>query len=182
VTDATDAPVVPAGITFTVPEGWYNEGWAITKNNVNISFWTVANTYRDPCKFVSTALVPPLGPAVADLVTALGRQAGTHVVSTAPVTLGGHPGQLVELDWPAGIDVSKCEGGDLRLWIAPGPGDPSRSGGVGRHSAVWIVDVGGQRTVVEITTLPRSVTATDRAEAQAIVESIRFGSPASPVP
>jgi hypothetical protein len=174
VTDSSEEPVVPAKIGFTVPEGWYNEGWAITKGDVNVSFWTVANTYRDPCKATSTVLVPPLGAGVDDFATALGQQTGTKVVSAVPVTLDGHSGQLVELDWPAGIDVSKCEGGDLRLWVALGGGDPARSGGMGRHSTLWIVDVDGLRTVVELTMLPGSVTDAQRSEARAIVESIRF--------
>jgi hypothetical protein len=174
MTDASDEPVVPAGIMFTVPPGWYNQGWAIEKGDVDVSFWTVGNTYRDPCKSASTALNPPLGPTVEDFVTALGQQTGTHVISTTPVTLDGHSGQLVELDWPAGIDVSTCEDGDLRLWVALGTGDPSRSGGMGRHSTLWIIDVDGLRTVVEVTTLPTSVTDAQRSEARTIVESIKF--------
>ena len=182
MTDGTDEPVLPAGIQFTVPDGWHNAGWAIEKADVQVSFWAIGNTYRDPCKSVSTALVPPLGPTVGEFVSALQAQAGTKVDSTTPVTVGGHSGQLVELDWPAGVDVSKCEAGDLRLWIAPGSGDPSRGGGVGRHSTLWIVDVDGRREVIEVTSVPGSITEAKRSEARSIVESITFAAQASPAP
>lgn len=176
-TDPTDT-AFPVAATFTVPDGWSNAGWAIVKDDVAVSFWTVAETYRDPCKWASTKV--NLGPTVDDLVTALRAQKDRNATEPVPTTLGGFDGQQIEVDWPDDVLQATCDpspagpsNGEYRLFIAPGPGDPSRWGSMGAHSVLRIADVNGTRVLVEITE-PPGITEAQRAEAEQIVDSIEF--------
>ena len=175
VTDPTDT-AFPVAATFTVPDGWSNAGWAILKDDVAVSFWTVAETYGDPCLWESTKV--NLGPTVDDLVVALRAQKDRNATEPAPTTLGGFDGQQIEVDWREDISQSSCDpgaggAGEYRLFIAPGPGDPSRWGSMGSHSVLKIADVNGTRVLVEITE-PPGITDAQRAEAEQIVDSIEF--------
>ena len=172
-TYATDK--FPGGhrVVVTLPEGWSND-WALLKDDMSLSFWPIANTWRDPCRSVSTALTPTLGPTVGDLVAALGDQVGTKPTSPRPVSVAGYSGQQMELDWPSDVDVSKCERQDYRLWIAPGEGDPSRSMSLGSHTVLWILDVDGSRLVIDADYRPGTTATAHRAELESLVQSIRI--------
>jgi hypothetical protein len=175
VTDPTDTGF-PEAASFTVPNGWSNAGWGIVKDDVAVSLWTVAETYRDPCQWESTKV--DLGPTVDDLVVALRAQNDRNATEPVPTTLGGFNGQLIELDWRDDVDQASCDpgaggAGEYRLFIAPGPGDPSRWGSIGSHSVLRIADVNGTRVLVEITE-PPGITDAQRAEAEQIVDSITF--------
>jgi len=175
VTDPADT-AFPVAATFTVPDGWSNAGWAIVKDDVAVSLWTVAETYGDPCQWESTKV--SLGPTVDDLVTALRAQKDRNATEPVPTTLAGFDGQQIEVDWRADVVQSSCDpgaggAGEYRLFIAPGPGDPSRWGSIGSHSVLRIAAVNGTRVLVEITE-PPGITAGQRAEADQIVDSIEF--------
>jgi hypothetical protein len=176
VTDSTDT-AFPVAAAFTLPDGWNNDGWAVTKDDVAVSFWTVAETYGDPCQWESTKV--NLGPTVDDLVAALRAQKDRNATEPVPTTLGGFEGQLIEVDWPDDVLQTNCDPGagnsvgEYRLFIAPGPGDPSRWGSMGTHSVLRIADVNGTRVLVEITE-PPGITDAQRAEAEQIVDSIEF--------
>jgi hypothetical protein len=175
VTDPTDT-AFPVAASFTVPDGWSNAGWAMVRDDVAISFWTVAETYADPCQWESTKV--NLGPTVDDLVVALRAQKDRNATVPVPTTLGGFDGQLIEVDWRDDVAQSSCDpgaggAGEYRLFIAPGPGDPSRWGSMGSHSVLRIADVNGTRVLVEITE-PPGITEAERAEAERIVDSIEF--------
>lgn len=183
VTNPAD-PIVPLAITFTLPEGWENGGWALIKNGTNLSFWTVTNTYADPCRWSTTALDPPLGPSVDDLVVALRAQAGRNTTAPTPASVGGYSGQRIELDWPADVVPQRdCDGGEYRLWIF-GDNAP-RANTMGVHSTIWIVDVDGLRVAIEVDT-PPNASADQLVENELIVESISFDlsapAPTSPSP
>ena len=176
-TDPTDT-AFPVAATFTLPDGWSNAGWALMKDDVAVSFWTVAETYRDPCQWASTKV--NLGPTVDDLVTALRAQKDRNTTEPVPTTLGGFAGQQIEVDWPDDVLQPTCDpspagpsNGEYRLFIAPGPGDPSRWGSMGAHSVLRIADVNGTRVLVEITE-PPGITEAERAAADQVVNSITF--------
>ena len=176
-TDSTDT-AFPVAATFTVPDGWSNAGWALMKDDVAVSFWTVAETYGDPCQWESTKV--NLGPTVDDLVTALRAQKGRNATEPVPTTLGGFEGQQIEVDWPDDVLQTTCDPspagpstGEYRLFIAPGPGDPSRWGSMGAHSVLRIADANGTRVLVEITE-PPGITEAERAAAEQVVNSIHF--------
>jgi hypothetical protein len=172
-----DGAVIPMPVTFTVPAGWYNEGWAITKNETYISFWSVTNTYRDPCHWSTTALDPTLGPSGQDLIDALRDQAGRDATLPVATTIDGRPAQRVELEWPE-VDLGSCDDGEYRLFVFGADG--SRGNTIGFHDLIWILDVDGFRVVIEATERP-DITDALGSETQSIIDSIRFGLPAAPV-
>jgi hypothetical protein len=171
-------------VSFTVPTGWGHADWAIEKPsgatasglNQNgqmwLSFWTVANTYRDPCRWMNTALDPPLGPTVQDLVTALRAQAGSNATAPSAVRIGPYVGQRMTIDIPTDQDASTCDGGRNRLWITPDGGERSTGAFSGFHRVLWIVDVDGIRVVVE-GDYGLNATDQERAEIEAIMASIQ---------
>jgi len=156
--------------------------------DVYISPHLVANVYTGGCHWLGTALVPPVGPTVDDLATALLAQAGPGASPPIAVTVGGHPGKKVELSIPQGVDVTKCDSdGNFAIfgrWLAAGQryGAAPWTYGNGQHNTVYIIDVDGTRQVIDSMFLPGTSTA-DRAEIDQIVASIRFEPrPASPSP
>jgi len=174
VTDQAD-PVFPIAVSLTLPDGW-SQTWALEKAGVNISFWSVANISSDPCRWETTLLDPVLGPGVQDLVSALEAQVGRTGTTTTPVAVDGHSGQLMDLDWPASLDLLTCDRSEYHLFEGPG-GDAPRANAIGRHSMLWILDVDGARIVIE-GTYPQGGGAAERAEIQAIVDTMQIG-PAS---
>jgi hypothetical protein len=182
---------VPVTIHLSVPDGWQQAGWAIQKAgmDLHLSFWTVEDTYTDPCHWTTTALGAALGRSVSDLAAALRAQVGRTVTAPEAIAVGGHSGLRLDLVVPDSIGTEACDQGEYRDWVGPGNGDASRwvpvqVGYAGYVDTAWIIDVDGFRLVIDVT---RStvVTAVDLAEAEAIVESItiddvsagvRFGS------
>jgi hypothetical protein len=169
---------VPVAIHLLLPDGWHQAGWALQKSEVEsyVSFWTVENTYIDPCHWQTTAVSPPVGPSVADLVAALRGQKGRTVSEPTPVTIGGFSGELLTLEAPGDIGQAPCDQGEYRNWVGPGAGDASRfvpvdSAYAGYIDSVWILDVHGFRLVVDVTEAP-TITQLERAEARGIVDSL----------
>jgi hypothetical protein len=178
----TGDPIVPVRFSLTVPSGWRNEGWAITKSSdtaVIVSPWTVLYTYEDPCRWMTSVVDP--GPSVEGLVDALRQQAGRNPSAAVPVTIDGHAGQQIELDVPADMDSSACDGREYRTWVGPGTGvtgtsvsEPSRIGlKPGLHSVVTVLDLDGTRFVIEAS-YPGGSSPTIRSEVLSIVESIQI--------
>ena len=179
----TDDPIVPVRFSFTVPSGWRNAGWgAIDKGGdgtLIVTPWTVRYTYRDPCRWMASVVDP--GATVQGLVDALRQQIGHKATAAVPATIDGHEGQRIELDVNVTVDPQKCDGGEYRVWVAPGPGvtgtalqEPARYGlPTGFHSSLTILDVNGTRLIIEAS-YPAGTSAAVRAELQTIVDSIRF--------
>ncbi len=78
----------------------------------------VVNLVTDGCQD-HFAAVPPVGPTVDDLATALSELAPFEV-TTAPedVTIYGYSGKHLEWTVPD-IAFDRCDAGDVRSWIAP---------------------------------------------------------------
>jgi hypothetical protein len=120
-----------------------------------------------------------VGTTVDELGSALLAQEGRIASAATDVTLGGFPAQRIELTVPAGFDSASCDGGIIRFWPDPGPNE---SGGVccapaGTTDVVYIVDVDGN-TFVVVARHTAISSAQDRAELDAIVDSIRIDHPA----
>ena len=189
-----DPCCVRSRMTFTVPA----TGWSafdpvfVGKNlagggdtfDLYLSPFLVANTYTGGCHWLGTALTPPVGPTVDDLATALIAQAGPGALPPVAVTMDGHPGKKVELSIPKDLDVATCDSdGDFAIfgrWLTVGQsyGAAPYTYGNGQHNTVYIIDVDGQRQVIDTMYLPAASTA-DRAELDQIVASIRFETAAS---
>jgi hypothetical protein len=199
VTDGDWAdPTVGLPVSFTLPDGWGNAGWAIetppgatytgvtADDQIWISLWTVANVPTDPCRGVTTMPDPPVGPSVDDFVSAMRAQVGSNATAPDPVSIDGRAGQVLEYEIPADLDAATCERGEYDLWTAGGDGTRTAGSFRGLRGRLWVVDVedlaGGQpvRLVIEAT-LPAEASPSQWAKAEAIVDSFRLG-PAGPEP
>jgi len=188
-------------LIFTVPAtGWSGGGYNLRKgtfsptaedpsaNSMTVAMtpWKVANLYADPCHWRSGGLLdPPVGPTVDDLATALVQQAGGTRSTVSDVALGGYTGKKVELSWPDGLDVATCDiwGGGVRVygrWLESPDGTGGHSFGNGQRNTVYILDLDGQRAVIDTLSMPIASQA-DLAELEALVASIRF-EPSAPRP
>ncbi|HWJ82869.1 MAG TPA: hypothetical protein VNS55_11585 [Nocardioides sp.] len=121
---------------------------------------------RDPC---SVQAIDPVGPTVDDLVRALGELPVYELSRPEPVELGGAEGSYVEARIPRSYDASQCEGQDVQL---PGNPDTAVSGAPPYRGRWWILDVDGQRVVVQQNCWDCSADELDGAAATA--ESITF--------
>ena len=168
-------PSESTSVTFTVPEGW--EGFVgscvlpvtgtIAPDGMGICFGEVHDgLYSDPCQGARGPADVPVGPTVDELVDALTAQTAYEVSSPTDVTLGGYAGKRMDLRLPT--DVASCDLGEFYPWAgsiyAQGPDNRWR---------LWILDVDGDRLVVFSTDFP-GTSAADRAEQQAIVDSIQI--------
>ncbi len=105
----------------------------------------------------------PVGPTADDFATALADHPLLDTTTPADVTLAGYSGKYMDLQVPADIDACNAS---YRPWdgtiYAQGPG---------HRWHLWILDVDGQRVVVQ-TTDYIGTSAQDRAELQSIVDSV----------
>ena len=107
-----------------------------------------------------------------DLATALANMPGLDATTPTDVTVAGFQGKQLTLTAPASFaGCTLAPGGNSRVWELPlgatndmNPGDRDR---------VWILDVNGQRLVIQARESPGE-TAQAKAEAQAVLDSLRF--------
>jgi hypothetical protein len=174
----------PRWVVLTVPAtGWVSNDWIIFKNLpgssdshvIALSTWTIGNLKADPCRWKAGTLDPPVGPTVGDLAAALLEQAGPAEGTSTDVTLGGYRGKKIEFSIPSDFDQSSCDEGLFSRWEAVSePGDwGGWIYGGGMRNAVYIIDVDGQRLVIDTMSLP-AASATDLAEFDQLIASIRF--------
>ena len=186
-----EGPVTPGRFTFTVPAGWATqESSFVTKNldgepiipfgvgnNVLLVTWIVSHVYSDICNWSGTLI--DVGTTVDELANALLAQEGRVASAATDLMVGGFPAKRIELTVPADLDIAAtCDRGFIRFWPNEGPDE---TGGVccapaGSTDVVYVVDVDGERLVVVARHTAIS-SAADRAELDAIVDSIRIDSP-----
>jgi hypothetical protein len=163
---------------FTVPAGWNTFRENVTKNNgtpqeVLFTFWVVTDIFRDACQWdtYEGGLVSA-GSTPDDLVNALSQQLGRTASTPTDVSVGGYPAKMIELTVPADLDTSTCSHGSLRFWASQGDPNSGLYGGPGIDD-VYAIDLNGHRYVMLAHHDPGSSDA-DKAELQAIVDSVRF--------
>ncbi len=173
------------GFTLEVPATWSVDGGFVIKPGpgvLGISVWDVGEMPLDPCHWQGTMSDP--GPTVDDLVDAITTQRFRHATEPTDATLAGYRGRFVQWSVPnnrvvtgdaefEGCDVEPSNG--LRTFVSwLGNGEGQRFQQVaGQVDLLWVLDVGGQRLVVDATYSPDTTDA-DRAELTGIVESLRF--------
>jgi hypothetical protein len=185
----------PVRISFDVPEGWskVSQGpdYAVLTSHpdgaperppsgVTLGFYTVANLMADPCDREGRLVDPPVGPTVEDLVAAFKAtpaytsEGPRHPTDEAPAlratptSIDGHPGQRIDLN----LQLYMCPYGQAKQWQTPS-GSIRAAAGDWELSTLWIVDVGGERLVVDATSYPLS--ADERVdELRTIVDSIQL--------
>jgi len=165
-------------IEITVPDGWSNlDGWGVTTGSesgsrwMGITFWDVDEVYRHPCDGSET--IQP-GRTVTDLASALAEQPLREASQPVDLTIDGHAG--VQMGWsvPADFDFSTCDDGYFDSWTDVGGGGRYQQG-PGQVDRLWILDVDGERLVVDAMYMP-SADAKDRKELWRVMETIRFQS------
>jgi hypothetical protein len=120
--------------------------------------------HTDPCDVAITPDIP-VGPGVDDFANALAGNPLLEVTAPVEVTLAGYSGKYMDLQVPS--DILVCTG---RYWVW----EPALyAQGPSQRWHLWILDVDGIRVVVESMDYP-GTSAEDRAELQAIVDSIQI--------
>jgi hypothetical protein len=172
--------------TVDVPGTWSSaDGHFVVKNGapvLGLSVWDVGTVSRDPCHWRGNAYDP--GPTVDDLVDALTAQRLRHATTPTDVTLAGYPGRYLEWSVPTDMVVTgdaNFEGCDMERsngdryfvsWTGNGLGERYQQV-AGQIDQLWILDVDGQRLLVDATYSP-DVTKQDRDELDRVVDSLRF--------
>jgi hypothetical protein len=181
------APDISIAFTMAVPDGWEAGGPGpgrgpvglfpttgagfVGPTGMSLGFLTVTRLESDPCHW-SDGLDTAVGPAVDDLVTAIAANPGYDSSEPAAVSLGGYDGQRIDIQLPAGLDLSTCD--DAQFWVwAGGDGQTIYSQGADGRFHLWILDVEGHRVIVMTHDFPGTSQA-DLAELQSIVDSIRI--------
>jgi hypothetical protein len=166
-------------VTFTLPDGWDNIGWAVIKGDpiFGLAFMEVGNTHTDSCP--SVALDPPVGPTVDDLASAWADLPGFDATAPTDITVDGFQGKQVEFtvpDYDTGENPDDCAGGGHLMLLegADTPGDGLWAQGPNQHQQLWILDVDGTRLVIGAGWFP-DTSAQDRADIDEMLSSIQIG-------
>jgi hypothetical protein len=131
----------------------------------------VGNVFANPCHSNGTLLDPPIDSSVEGLVAGLASQKGHSATIPTDVEIDGYAGKYLEMTVPANIDVAACDHGEFRTWA--NPNGCCRYLESGQRDLLWIVDVAGDRLVIDAALGP-DTTQQDRADRIQMVESIRI--------
>jgi hypothetical protein len=171
-----------------VPNGWSSLGQFIVKNStdvIGLSVWDVSEVPSDPCHW-SNSLTDP-GPTVADLVESLMAQKTRNATPPRAVELAGYSGVYLEWSVPedavvtGDADFEGCdtwpENGhqDFVSWLSTGDGERYQQV-PGQMDWLWVLDVDGQRLVVDATHTPSS-SEEDIAQLRQVADSLSFQAP-----
>jgi len=179
--------------TVVVPDTWASAGGEFVVKYtfehppvLGLSVWDVGQVFRDPCDWVGQEYDP--GPTVEDLVAALVAQPMRNASQPIDVTLGGYSGQYLEWSVPADMksstwtdfDVCDIDPSDVihrnfNSWLGNGMGNRYQQV-PGQVDRLWVLDVDGQRLVIDATYSADTVQA-DRDELESAVASLRFAAP-----
>ena len=148
-------------------KGWYKR--SPDPPGMGFTFWTVENVFATPCG-PTGGMDPAIGSGVDDLADALVAQPGTVVDADRPVVVDGYTGRF--LDYTADLTLGNCDSGHLNRWTTVSDGT-SRQALDGEHDQVWILDVDGQRIVIDAFDFVTTSDA-DRAELAAVIDTVRI--------
>jgi hypothetical protein len=180
----SDAVLLPR-IAVTLPAGWTADGEGFYKNyspDLNpgeldasdagagpaLVAWQMSGTFVDPCTNL-TLVRPTPGPGIDALAAAYAHQPGTTAGPPTAVTVDGYSGKFVELTVTA--DITKCAD-NFHIWASP-DGNSRWVQGTNEMNRMYILDVGGHRFTFNAR-IPARTTAADRAELQAVIDSIHI--------
>jgi hypothetical protein len=166
-------------IAITLPSGWYNyNGWALNDGGtLSVAFWDVAKVYPTPCRWQGKPMIDP-GRTVDGLARALAAQPLRHASRPTDVALAGFRGKYLGWSVPSKIDFSRCGQGYFESWTGRGWATDRWQQGPGQVDQLWILDVRGQRLVIDASHMPWA-TRQQRAKLDRIVHSIKFLSASS---
>jgi hypothetical protein len=171
------------GVTVAVPSGWSASGdWVVIGPRGNdepdgmaIRFYTIPNLAVNPLAHSEGNLDPPVGPTADDMVQAIVAHPGWSASEPEDITIDGHAGQLVSITIPLDAELPVEDGGHTFYFYAE-PGGGGIWGFANGQTFDWyIVDVDGQRVIIDSFHYPGTPEA-DLAAQRTIVESVQFGS------
>jgi hypothetical protein len=131
-----------------------NEGLYLAYRSTILKVETADGDYGvspDACR--SFNVIDPAGPAVDDLVSAIRSEPIYSVSQPEPVEIDGARGQYFVLRIPPNYDASRCADDQVGL---PGTQESANNMEPGYLGRWWIVDVDGQRVVVQLFTAERN--------------------------
>jgi hypothetical protein len=180
-----DAPGKPfPKVVIVVPNGWVSyKSFAVqslvgTPRQLVVSFWNVVDVYANGCHWLGPMIDP--GPTVDGLAAVLAARPLRSATAPVAVSLGGYEGEYLAWSVPADIHFSSCDRGPgdttgfFESWTGNGTGGTDRyQQAPGQVDRLWILDVEGQRLVIDAGSLP-GATKQDRAEQTKVVDSITF--------
>ena len=189
-----DAAVIGTGhypdFTVKAPSPWStSDGYFVINHTggvvMGISVWDVGKVSRNPCHPLGHMYDP--GSTVNDLVAALEAKPMRNATTPADVTLGGYPGRYLQWSVPAhmvvnadsdfaGCDVQGNGHRDFVSWDGNGMGERYQQM-AGQVDRLWVLNVNGQRLLVDASYSPDTTPAERDALGQ-IATSLRFVSPA----
>jgi hypothetical protein len=141
----------PLRYEVDVPDGWrVLDGTYLNAPTDGHGILFVANVPRDgtdlpvhPCRDHTLWRV---GPTESDLARAIADQPVWRVSRPRPVTIDGSRGFHLEIELPARVDPADCVGGAVSEWESGRDGMATERS---FRSAWWILDVHGQRLLVQ---------------------------------
>jgi hypothetical protein len=179
---------VPATLSITVPSGWMSVGTHIVGKDYGqaagaaFGVWQISDRFKQPCTD-HTLFQPAPGPSVDELLNTLASQPGITPGPVTDVTVGGYSGKYVELTVATDIATCQVPSGDDALsgfWLwASADGDRRYVQDSDEMDRIYAVDVGGSRFTF-YARIPKRTTAADRAELQAMIDSITIEPSSNP--
>jgi hypothetical protein len=185
---APSAATYPAFLV-TVPDGWVStDGWILARPvageddaPVAILFWDVERVYGHPCSWTMTLEDP--GPGVDDLVAALVEVPMRDPTEPVAAEIDGRAGMYLEWSVPDDIafdeygNFPECDSDeghrDFKSWTGSGWASNRYHQGPGQLDRLWVLDVDGERLVVDAFSMP-AATEAEVQELVGVVKSIRF--------
>jgi hypothetical protein len=153
-----------------VPPGFDDDdsGWYVVSRDRRqfLGLMTVGRVDADACRHGARDAVDP-GPSMRDLADALVAQRSTRAARPDRVSVAGHPALYVELRGPA--DTGKCDRHPA-LWREPERGFYVDD----QVDQVWILEVAGQRIVVDASYQAGRSSPSDISRLREMVESLEF--------
>jgi hypothetical protein len=158
--------------TYVLPVGWTNHTWFATKSQgpggpagIAVALSGAVNVPSDPCDGVGTV---SKAASADEVLTDLRARKDLTISEATAASIGGLSGLHVQLEV---ADPNPCA--DSYFIFAEPDGSGLYAQGPSFRQSLWILDSGAGPIWVAIGYFPGTSTA-DGAEAQAIVESIKF--------
>ena len=157
---------------YQIGDGWYiQSGPKDTAPDWNgLAVWDVKGVYSHPCQEGATPVDP--GPSVTDLAKAIAAQPMRAASDPIPVRIAGYEGQYVQWSVPDDADFSQCPAGKFNSYTDAGGGTRWQQG-PGQVDRLWILDVDGNRVVINAFHGPAS-TKDQIAAVTEMVDTIAF--------
>jgi hypothetical protein len=170
-----------ADFSVTFPAGWTVQYGHVYHQNdqkgETAEFYAIDldEIFTDSCH--GEGIPKALRPGVDGLVTALLEQKGPVATEPVETTVGGYPATRIDVKIPKRLDLTDCRLADdgvlgLQLWYSA-PADKYFVLQPTGSASIYILDMDGDRQV--FLTQQFSPTPGDRAEVQAVLDSIRVG-------